>query len=114
MTDEGSKKSILSLLSIMQRAGKLQSGELQVETAVKALKALHVVVAENASANTKKLFTDKCAFYKVPITFFGTKEELGHAIGKEERSSLAITDEGFAKSFQKKMSNLEKIMKESD
>ncbi|MCR5584376.1 MAG: ribosomal L7Ae/L30e/S12e/Gadd45 family protein [Lachnospiraceae bacterium] len=111
--DDKSKKSLLSLLSLMQRAGKLQSGEFQSETAVKTGKAFLVIVAEDASDNTKKLFNDKCSFYNVPIVFFGLKEELGHAIGKEERSSVAIIDEGFSKSFQNKMLTLEKITKES-
>jgi ribosomal protein L7Ae-like RNA K-turn-binding protein len=111
--DDKSKKSLLSLLSLMQRAGKLQSGEFQSETAVKTGKAFMVIVAEDASDNTKKLFSDKCSFYNVPIVFFGLKEELGHAIGKEDRSSVAIIDEGFCKSFQNKMFTLEKITKES-
>ncbi|MCR5585609.1 MAG: ribosomal L7Ae/L30e/S12e/Gadd45 family protein [Lachnospiraceae bacterium] len=101
------EKNLFSLLSLMQRAGKLQSGEFQTEEAVKTGKAFCVIVAEDASNNTKKLFNDKCTFYKVPIVFFGTKEGLGHAIGKEERSSVAIIDEGFAKSFQKKIITLE-------
>ena len=42
-----------------------------------------------------------CEFYHVPRYFFGTKEELGHAMGKAMRSSLAITDENFAKSIIK-------------
>ena len=112
--ENNSVKNILSLLSLMQRAGKLQSGEFQTETAVKTGKAFCVIVAEDASDNTKKLFNDKCSFYKVPVYCFGTKEGLGHAIGKEERSSVAIIDEGFAKSFQKKILTLEKIMKESN
>lgn len=105
--EAGSRKSLLSLLSLMQRAGKLQSGEFQTEEAVKSGKAFCVIVAEDASDNTKKHFNDKCTFYKVPTVIFGTKEELGHAIGKEERSSVAIIDEGFYKSFQKKMLTLE-------
>ncbi len=112
--DDNSRKSLLTFLSLMQKAGKLQSGEFQTETAVKTGKAFCVIVAEDASDNTKKLFNDKCTFYKVPIVVFGTKEGLGHAIGKEERSSVAIIDEGFAKSFQKKMLTFEKIMKESN
>ncbi len=112
--DENSSKKLMSFLSLMQRAGKLQSGEFQTETAVKSGKAFCVIVAQDASDNTKKLFNDKCAFYKVPIVSFGTKEGLGHAIGKEERSSVAIIDEGFAESFQKKFLTLEKITKESN
>ena len=42
-----------------------------------------------------------CEFYKVPIYFYGDKDTLGHAMGKEFRASLAILDEGFAKGIQK-------------
>ena len=35
-------------------------------------------------------------FYEVPCYVCGTKEELAHAMGKEVRASLAVTDEGFA------------------
>jgi ribosomal protein L7Ae-like RNA K-turn-binding protein len=55
-----------------------------------------VIVAEDASDNTKKLFSDKCSFYEVPIYRFATKEILGHAIGKQERSSLAVCEAGLA------------------
>ena len=51
-----------------------------------------------------------CRFYKVPLIIAGTKEDLGHAMGKELRASLAILDEGFARSIQKKLihnSNME-------
>ena len=42
-------------------------------------------------------------FYQVPMYIFGTKEELGHYIGKEFRASLAITDENLAKAVEKKL-----------
>jgi len=96
-------KKILSLFGLAARAGRLASGEFQTETAVKTGTAHLVVVAEDASDNTKKLFQDKCSFYKVPVIILGTKEELGHAIGKEFRASLAILDEGFANAVMKKM-----------
>ena len=60
-----------------------------------------VIVAEDSSDNTKKKFQDMCEFYKVPIYFYGDKDTLGHAMGKEFRASLAILDEGFAKGIQK-------------
>ena len=34
---------------------------------------------------------------------FGEKEELGHAIGKQFRASLAVTDEGLAKAIKKNL-----------
>ena len=92
-------KQILSLLGIATKAGKLVSGEYLVEKAVKEMKAYLVVIAEDASDNTKKHFSDMCQYRNIPIRFFGTKEE----IGKTYRASIAVTDEGFAKSILKKV-----------
>lgn len=44
-----------------------------------------------------------CTYYKVPLYFFGAKDSLGHAIGKEVRASLAVLDEGFAKAMVKQL-----------
>ena len=83
------------------KAGRIMSGEFATDKSVKEGSAFLVLVSEDASDNTKKKFSNTCEFYGVPRYFFGTKNELGHAIGKEMRSSLAITDEGFAKSLIK-------------
>ena len=99
MENEKNEKKIFSLFGLATRAGKMASGEFQTEMAIKSGTAFLIVVATDASNNTKKLFQDKCSFYKVPIVFFGTKEELGHAIGKEYRASLAILDKGFAEAI---------------
>lgn len=99
-------QKVLSMFGLAARAGRIASGEFQTETAVKAGTACLVVVAEDASDNTKKLFHDKCSFYKIPVVTFGTKEELGHAIGKEFRASLAILDAGFAGAIMKKLEEI--------
>ena len=91
----------LSLLSIAARGRNLVSGEYAVENAVKTGTAFLVIIAEDVSANTKKMFTNMCEFYEVPLFQVGTKETLGHAIGKEFRASLAVTDEGLAKAIVK-------------
>lgn len=100
-------KKVFSLFGLAARAGKLASGEFQTETAVKTQTARLVVVAEDASENTKKLFRDKCSFYKVPFLIKGTKEELGQAIGKEFRASIAVLDAGFAEAVMKKVNQRE-------
>lgn len=97
------QNSIFSLLGLATKSGNLVSGEFMTEKTVKSFRAALVIVAEDASDNTKKMFQNMCEFYEVPIHIFGTKEELGHAMGKEMRASLAITDEGFAKSINKKL-----------
>ncbi len=99
-------KNIYSMLGLATKAGKTASGEFMTEKSVKSGTAWLVIVSEEASDNTKKMFTNMCHFYQVPLHIFGTKEELGNSMGKEMRASLAVTDEGFAKSIQKKLVNI--------
>lgn len=93
----------LSLVSLATKAGKTASGEFCTEKEVKTGMAELVIVAEDASDNTKKKFKNMCNFYEVPIYFYGDKDTLGHAMGKEFRASLAILDEGFAKGIRKQL-----------
>ena len=89
----------LSLVSLATKAGKTASGEFCTEKEVKTGMAELVIVA--ASANTKKKFKNMCDFYEVPIYFYGDKDTLGHAMGKEFRATLAVTDAEFAKGIKK-------------
>ncbi len=98
-----SQSKVLSLISLATKAGKTVSGEFCTEKEVKSGRAAAVVVAGDASENTKKKFSNMCDFYKVPIYFYADKDALGHAMGKEFRASLAILDEGFAKGMKKHM-----------
>lgn len=92
---------VLSMIGLATKAGKTVSGEFMTEREIKSGRATLVVVAGDSSDNTKKKFRDMCEFYKVPIYFYGDKDTLGHAMGKEFRASLAILDEGFAKGIRK-------------
>lgn len=94
---------IIGMIGMANRAGKIQSGEFSVEKAVKSFKAELVIVAEDASDNTRKLFRDKCEFYEVPCYVFGTREKLGKILGKAERASVAVLDPGFAKAISDKL-----------
>ena len=94
---------VLSLIGLAKKAGRTAAGEFLTEKMVKTGKASLVVVAEDASENTKKKFRNMCDFYKVPICFYGDKNTLGNAMGMEFRASLAILDEGFADGIQKQL-----------
>lgn len=99
---------VLSLIGLATKAGKIASGEFCTEREVKAGKAKLVIVAGDASANTKKKFQNMCDFYQVPIRCYDGKEVLGHAMGKELRASLAVLDEGFAGSILKQLDTRKK------
>ena len=94
---------ILSMLGLAAKAGKLVSGEFSTEKAVKSKAAFLVIVSEEASENTKKMFRNMCSFYQVPMYEYALKDTLGHAIGKQMRASVAVLDEGFAKSLEQKL-----------
>ena len=87
------RQKVLNMIGLATKAGKTVSGEFSTEKAVKTGKAWLVIVSEEASDNTRKMFTNMCTYYHVPVC----------SMGKEFRASLAITDEGFAKTLVKQM-----------
>ena len=82
-------------LGLCMKAGKLVTGEEGVLKAIRSNKAKVVILANDASANTVKKITDSARFYNVPVIFYSTKADIGRALGKNIRASLAVTDEGF-------------------
>ena len=100
---EAAKKKVLSMLGLAARSRNVASGGFATENAGKAYL---VIVPEDASDNTKKKFRNMCEFYEVPFYQFGEKEMLGHSIGKQERTSLAVMNEGFADSIRKHLKEL--------
>lgn len=94
------KQKALNLLGLAIRARQLESGSPTVLDAIRKQRAKLVIIAEDASPNTKKQFLDKCDFYKIPPYVMFSKDEISKAIGKE-RTVCAFTDNGFAQSFKK-------------
>ena len=96
MTDK-----IYGLLGLCQRAGKCKSGEFAVEKSIKSGKSFLVIIPEDASDNTKKKFKNMTTYRSVPYQELGTKETLGHQLGRSERSSISIEDQGIAQAMIK-------------
>ncbi len=97
------QNKVISYLGLATKSGNIASGEFLTEKAVKEGKAKLVLVAEDASDNTKKKFQNMCEYYGVPLYIFGDKDSLGHGMGKEMRASLAILDQGFADAVEKQL-----------
>ena len=85
----------ISLLGLAARARCISTGEL-VLTAIRSQKAKLIIIADNASDNTKKKLTDKCTYYKVPYVFCESSDVLSQAIGQNNLMAVAIMDTGFA------------------
>ena len=99
-------RKIQSLLSLCQRAGKIVTGEDTDEINVKKGSAFLVIIAGDASENTKNKFVNKCKYYNVPYFICYTKEELSSCIGKYNRSVYAITEVNFAEKLRMELSDM--------
>ncbi|WFD11720.1 L7Ae/L30e/S12e/Gadd45 family ribosomal protein [Tepidibacter hydrothermalis] len=94
------KNKILSLLGIILRSGNLVSGDDTTLSDLKKGKIKLIIIANDASENTKKLFRDKSEYRDVPYIIDFTKEELGKSIGKSSRAVIGIKSEQFAKKIK--------------
>jgi len=91
---------VAQMLGLAMRARKVITGEELVIQSVRSGQAKLVLLAGDASANTAKKVTDKCSHYQVPCITAADRYQLGRAIGKDSRVTLAITDAKMAKSIQ--------------
>lgn len=91
---------IYSLLGLARRAGKITSGESQVEAMLKKKKGYLLILAEDAPGIHKK-YEKWAEDLKLPVLIIGSKKDLGIAIGLSPRSSILVMDEGFAKAILK-------------
>ena len=108
------KNKVLGTLGLAMRAGDIACGEFLTEEAIRSGKARLVIVAEDASDNTKKKFRNPCQYYRVPFALYGSKETLGKAVGKEFRASMAVLNPGFAAAIGKNLDLEEKVNGENE
>ncbi|AUG58032.1 putative ribosomal protein YlxQ [Acetivibrio saccincola] len=88
-------------MGLARKANKLVSGDETCERLLKSGKVKLIVVAEDASFNTKKKYENACFHRRVEMRIFGTKELLGKFIGKGITSVVAILDKGFSNNLLK-------------
>lgn len=89
------ENKILSLLGLASRARKVLTGDTLLKS-IKQKKVELVLIANDASDNSKKRFIDKCSYYHIPCYIFSNVDCLSNAIGKDNRVCVGICDKGFA------------------
>ena len=93
----------MQTLSMAAKAGKISAGSFGAEKSIKSCKSHLVILAKDASDNTKKKFRDACAYRQIQYREYSDAESLGHQIGREARVVLSVDDAGFAASILKIM-----------
>ncbi len=89
------------MIGLCVRAGRAAFGSEQCASLVRRGLLPLVIVAEDASDNTKKLIKDKCTTSGTPWISFGTVASLAHMTGKGKVSVIGIRDKGFAAAILK-------------
>lgn len=91
---------LLNMLGLAKRAGKISQGSFICTKTIKSGIAELVIVATDASENTKKSIRNSCDFYKIELIEYSQMSELGHAIGAgAPRSVVSVNDKNFAKAI---------------
>lgn len=93
----------LNTLGICKCAGKISYGETLLKD-IKNKKICLVVVANDASDNSKKKIIDKCTFYKCEYLVCLDKESITKAIGRIDLvSAVGIKDHNLSKKFKENL-----------
>ncbi len=93
---------IKGTLGLCARARKLSTGSTLIED-IRKQRVFFVIIATDASDNTKKKISDKCKFYNIEYVEKYQSEEISNAIGKANRMAVGIMDKGFYAKIKKEM-----------
>ncbi|KNF08861.1 ribosomal L7Ae/L30e/S12e/gadd45 family protein [Gottschalkia purinilytica] len=88
---------LYSMLGIGKKAGFITSGETGCIQNMKKDKCKLLLLASDASDNTKDKFISLCNRKKIKYVIIGKKHELGGSIGKDIAATISITDDSFTK-----------------
>jgi len=92
---------IFGFLGLAMRAGKLDTGEQRVRDRIKNGNACLVIMAEDASDNTKKKITDMCNYRNIKLITLSDRYTIGKCTGKEFVVVMSVSDSGFADKIEK-------------
>lgn len=93
---------VLSMIGLAKKANAVSLGEQMCTAAVKSKKARLVIIARDASDNTKKSVKNSCEYYNVEYIEYAHKEDLGRFCGSDMTAALSVDDDNFADGIMRK------------
>lgn len=96
-------KRSLNYLGIAKRSGNLICGTDMVIKSLPAGNIKVILLANDASSNTKDKIIKKAFYYQIQVCEVFDSYELSKAIGKDHVMVMAIVDEGLKKAFLKEV-----------
>lgn len=89
-----------SFIGLIQKSGNLICGYNNCIYDIKKDKCKLLIIAEDASQNTRDKFISLCKSRNIPYMVYGSKNEFGFKLGKSPKSVLAVKDENMSKVVQ--------------
>lgn len=87
---------VYSYLGLAKRAGQVVSGEQAVMGGIQRGKVLLILIATDASENTRRKFNSLALNHNVNCYTYGNKDLLGQAMGQTPRAVVGIVNRNFA------------------
>ena len=96
-------KRSLNYLGIAKRSGNLICGTDMVIKSLSSGKVKIIILASDASENTKDKIIKKAFYYQIQVVEVFSSNELSSAVGADHLMIMAITDDGLTKAFLKEV-----------
>ncbi len=92
-------QKFLAMLGFAMKSGNVITGDDTCEMFIKKRRVKLLIVAADASENTKDKFRFLTRQSNIRLFEISTKEELSQAIGKYNRAVIGVTNQKFADSL---------------
>ena len=96
-------KRSLNYLGIAKRSGNLICGTDMVVKSLSTGKIKIILLASDASSNTKDKIIKKAFYYQIQVCEVFSSMELSSSVGKDHIMVMAIVDEGIKSAFLKEV-----------
>jgi len=93
--------NVYNILGLAIKAGRLYAGADVCMEMIDKEKAQIIILARDASENTKGRFREACRAKRVAFRIFGDMETLSKSIGKVNKAVIGINDAGFRALIEK-------------
>lgn len=99
--------AVWRIIGLAVRAGLLQAGSEAAIQAIRRQNASLVIIAEDIAENSGQKIVRQCEQAEIPYRRFGSKTEIGHWTGHDERAVVVVKDPGFAGRIKELIDTLE-------
>ncbi len=94
-------QKLYGLIGLATKASKLVAGTDACIESIENKSVKLILIAEDSSDRTKKIFKEKCNNFNIPIYEICKIEDLSKACGKTNKAVIGIKEKGFVESIIK-------------